>query len=112
MRIASLDFEIVRATPAVAEFLVRVHLDQPGVRCDVTGRTVGPRCPGTSTIEVSYSMMVVETGDGAASLRCVIPEPSLWTPGSPFEYIVSITLTNDDELVDSRSGTVRLRRAI
>jgi hypothetical protein len=111
MKIVSLDFEIVRATQTVAEFLARVELDGPAEGCGIAGRAVGPRCPGVSTVEVAYPMAVEDRTASAVTLRCAIPEPNLWTPRSPFEYAVSVTLKLGDELVDSRSGTVRLRSA-
>ena len=111
MKIASLHFEIVRATPAVAEFLARVQLDGPAESATVIGSAAGPHCPGISTVEVVYPMTVAEVGANEVSLRCVIPEPNLWTPRAPFEYSVSINLMVGDELADSRNGTIILRGA-
>ncbi len=110
MKIASLDFEIIRATPAIAEFLVRVHLDDPRRECEVTGRVVGPHCPGISTVEVAYPMTVLNRSVSSASLRCVIPEPNLWKPDAPFAYAVSVEVRVNGEVTDTRDSVLALRR--
>jgi hypothetical protein len=109
MKILSLNFEIVRATPNVAEFLVRVELDSPTAGCEVTGRAVGPRCEEISTVEVAYPMTVTGVSDTAVTLRCVIPEPNLWTPDAPFIYAVMVELRVKGNAADARGGTVALR---
>ena len=101
MKIISLNFEIVRATSAIAEFIVRVELDGPPRDCKVSGRAVGPKCSGISTVEVAYPMSVANASDTAVSLRCVIPEPNLWTPERRFTYEVSAALRVNGDLVDS-----------
>jgi len=109
MKIVALTFEPKRATPAVAEFLVRVELDGPAAGCEVEGKAVGPRCPGVSTVEVAYPMTVADVSDTAMTLRCVIPEPNLWTPDAPFEYAVAVELNVSGQLADSRGGAIALR---
>ena len=112
MRIFSLSFEVVRATPAVAEFLARVELDAPLADAEVTGHVVGPRRTGVSTVEVSYPMTVAEasgpSGPGV-TLRCVIPEPNLWTQEAPFRYEVTVELRASGERLDARSGAIAFR---
>jgi hypothetical protein len=109
MKIVSLDFEIIRATPAVAEFLVHVEIDNPVMGYEVVGRAVGPRCPGVSTVEVAYSMNAVRMSDNRVSLRCVFPEPNMWTCETPFTYSVTVDLRRGDEVVATRSGAVKFR---
>lgn len=109
MKIVSLNFEIIRATSAVAEFAVRVELDGPAADFDVTGRAVGPHCEGASTVEVAYPMRLLERSDTAASLCCVIPEPNLWKQETPFTYTVSIELTINGEILDSRETVLAFR---
>jgi hypothetical protein len=109
MKIVSLNFEIIRATPAVAEFLVHVDVDTPVMGYEVVGRAVGPRCPGVSTVEVSYPMNAVRIIANRLSLRCVIPEPNMWTSETPFTYSVSVDLLHDGKVVATRSGTVKFR---
>ena len=60
MKMVAVNFEIVRATSAVAEFLVHVELDGPVEEYAVTGHSVGPQCPVASTIEVSYPLTEME----------------------------------------------------
>lgn len=109
MKIASLNFEIVRATSAIAEFIVRVELDEPTIGFDVTGRAVGPSCPGISTVEVVYPMTAIERSDTAVSLRCAIPEPNLWKPEAQFTYTVTVEVLAADNLTDSRNAVLALR---
>jgi beta-galactosidase/beta-glucuronidase len=109
MKMVAVNFEIVRATSAVAEFLVHVELDGPVEEYAVTGHSVGPQCPVASTIEVSYPLTEMERGETRVSLRCVIPEPNLWTQETPFTYAVRVDLKARGVVMDSRSGVVALR---
>ena len=109
MKIVSLNFEVIRATPAIAEFVVRVGLDRPATGCEITGHAVGPRCEGISTVEVAYPMTVAASSDPIVSLRCAIPAPNLWTSELRFTYAVSIALHLGEVRVDSRGGVVALR---
>jgi len=111
MKIVALKFEIVRATPAVAEFLAHVELDALATDCDVTGHATGPRCAGVSTVEVTYPMKVAEVGGTTVSLRCMIPEPNLWSPETPFTYATTVEIRCGGEVVAMRSGVVRFRDA-
>jgi len=109
MKIAGQTFGIIRATSAVAEFLVHVQIGGPASGCTVTGRAVGPRCEGVSTVEVAYPLRVLEMRDTTVSLRCVIPEPNLWKPETPFTYAVSVELRANGVVVDSRISTLALK---
>ena len=109
MKIVSVDFEIIRATPAVAEFLVHVEIDNPVMGSEVVGRAVGPRRQGVSTVEVTYRMTAASPTDRKVMLRCVIPEPNLWTSNTPFTYEVVVELLSGGMAVETRSGTVKLR---
>jgi hypothetical protein len=109
MKIVSVDFEIVRATPAVAEFVARVELDGPAAECELAGHAVGPRCAGISTVEVSYPMTVAGAHGAAVILRCVIPEPNLWAVERPNTYRVVIELRLDGRVVDERGIFLALR---
>lgn len=109
MTIASLNFEVIRATPAVAEFLVHVELTGLSGECEVSGRVVGPKCAGISTVEVAYPLTRMARNDRVVSLRCAIPEPNLWAPESRFTYEVSIALHVNGDLVDSRTSEIALR---
>ena len=109
MKIVSLNFEVIRATPAVAEFVVRIELDSPAVGYEVKGRAIGPRCEGISTVEVVYPMTVAIASDTTVALRCGIPEPNLWRPEARFTYAVSVELRLNGEQIDARGGVVALR---
>jgi hypothetical protein len=109
MKIVSLDFEIVRATPAVAEFLVHVKLEGTAADCEITGLALGPRRAGASTVEVAYPMNREGESHNTVTLRCVIPEPNLWTPQTPFTYAITVELRCGEEVVESRDGTVVFR---
>jgi hypothetical protein len=106
MKIVSLDIEPGRTSPASAEFVIRVKLDGPASACVVGGRVVGPRAEGRTTVEVAYPLRAVEVSDTAVSLRCVIPEPNLWTPDAPFGYAWSVEVRVNAERTDERTGTV------
>ena len=96
-------------TPAVAEFLTRVELEAPVVGGELIGRVVGPQRPGVSTVEVKYPMTAAAVSDTVVSLRCVIPEPNLWTAEAPFTYEVTVELLAGGERLDARNGTVAFR---
>jgi beta-galactosidase/beta-glucuronidase len=109
MRIVAMNFEIIRATPAVAEFLVHVELEYAASGCEITGRTLGPRCPHVSTVEVAYPMIRDCVSDKKVMLRCLIPEPNLWMRETPFTYVVTVELRRAGEVVESRRGAVAFR---
>ena len=109
MKIVATNIDIVRATPAVAEFIVRVELDEPPVGCSVAGRAVGPRCERYSTVEVEYPLKPIGASGASMSLRCAIPEPNLWSPESPFTYAVTIEVLEGKAVVDSRVVVLALR---
>jgi beta-galactosidase/beta-glucuronidase len=111
VKILSLNFEILRATTAVAEFVVRVQLDGPAAGCVVEGTVTGPRRDGVSTVELSYPMTVTDVGDTAVTLRCVIPEPNLWTPDAPYRYGWTITAEREGEEMDQRVGGLVLKES-
>ena len=82
MKIVSLNFEIVRATPAVAEFIVRVDLDgSPRVGNERPGHR--PRA-GVHDGRGQLSARPFEKSDNAVSMRCADPEPN---PGHPMRHL-------------------------
>jgi hypothetical protein len=109
MKIVSRSFEMLRATPAVAEFLVHIELDGTVAAINVAGRAVGPQCPGVSTVEVAYPMTVEVVSGTVATLRCVIPEPNLWTSESQITYAVTIEVRSGGEIVATQCDRVALR---
>ncbi len=109
MKIVRLTFEIIRATPAVAEFHARVQLDGPPGDCEIKGRVMGPRSPTVPTIEVSYPASFKEVYDDNVVLRFAVPEPNLWTPEAPFTYEVTVDLYSCGLQQNTRTGVVAFR---
>ncbi len=72
---------VVSLTPMLAR--LRVVLPAGAV----TGRVVGPRRPGHATVEVSYPLREVASGDGTVTLEVTIPEPNR----APYEYRAVVT---------------------
>jgi len=109
MKIVSTAIEPGRRSRASVEFVVRLTLEGPASGCEVTGSVVGPHAAGFTTVEVAYPMVMAEmreASDNALSLKCVIPEPSLWTREAPFSYAWSIDVEVSGEVTDSRSGAL------
>jgi hypothetical protein len=67
---------------------------------------VGPQAKGFTTVEVAYPLTVAEASDNAVSLKCVIPEPSLWTREAPFGYAWSVEVRVNGTQTDSRAGSL------
>jgi hypothetical protein len=109
MKIAELRFENVQATPTIAEFVVHVRLEEFATNGLVEGVVMGPKCPGVTTVELSYPMERLETQGNVVSLRCVIPEPNLCTADTPFRYGWSITVEVEGEPTDQRVGAISLK---
>ncbi len=108
MKILSIRTEPVRCSQAAAEILFHVELNGPASECELHGRAVGPRCATISTVEVAYPFTVSEVSDNAVSLRCVIPEPNLWSREAPFGYVTSFEVRVAGMLTDSRGGSIAL----
>jgi len=108
MKIVKITSEAVRVTPAVAEILFHVELSGPASEWEVRGRAVGPQCANISTVEIAYPFTVAEVRDNVVSLKCVIPEPNLWTRETPFGYATSFEVRVNGELTDSRGGSIAL----
>ena len=49
---------------------------------EVSGRLMGPRCPGVSTIEIAYPLQAL----APAVYRVVIPEPLCWSADRPLVW--------------------------
>ncbi len=108
MKILSIRMEPVRCSQAAAEILIHIELSGPAAECEVRGRAVGPRCATISTVEVVYPFTVAKLSDNALSLRCVIPEPNLWSREAPFGYATSFEVRVNGTLTDSRGGSIAL----
>jgi hypothetical protein len=109
MTITALALEMQRADSAAAQFLVRVTVSDADVGCSVTGRVVGPRAAGISTVEIAYPLSLVEAKDALFIFRGVIPEPNLWTAAAPFTYEATVELWCSGTKSDTRTATLALR---
>jgi len=59
---------------------------------EIRGKLVGPQCRYASTIEIPYP---IRKKPGTPSYHVLIPEPSLWTPQTPFVYSGKIEWLRD-----------------
>ena len=107
--IRSLSVEPARVSPAEAVVVVRVELEPGAAAVEVRGRLVGPKCEGVSTVEVAYPLRPEPGGDAGLSLRAVVPEPNLWSPGSPFRYDGRVEVWAGGRRVEVREFAVELR---
>jgi hypothetical protein len=102
--------EVKRLSAAEAEVWVTAELDAVTPGTELRGRLVGPRCPGTSTIEVAYPFRPPPSTPEAAdtqTVRVVIPEPNFWTEQTPFVYEGTIELWQDGRRCDTAAVSVR-----
>jgi hypothetical protein len=106
MKIVSTAIEPGRGSQACVEFVIRVNLSGSAAECDVSGRVVGPQAKGFTTVEVAYALVPAGTSDNAVSLKCVIPEPTLWTRDAPFGYTWFVEVRVNGDLTDSRTGSL------
>jgi hypothetical protein len=109
MKVISLAIEPGRASQASAEFTIQVALDGPAAECAVLGRVVGPRAEAITTVEVAYPLVPIEVRDSTVTLKCVIPEPGLWSEKAPFVYAWSVEVQSNGKQTDARSGAMILR---
>jgi beta-galactosidase/beta-glucuronidase len=103
-----------RLDPVEAELELFVELETVTSQTKLQGRLVGPRCPGTTTIEVAYPLRERrrESSDGARIVcRVVIPEPSLWEPQTPFVYEGIVELWEGATRCDQAQFSTGLRMA-
>jgi hypothetical protein len=113
-KLRSVTAEVRKLTPVEAEVWIIVEAERITPTTEVRGRLVGPRCPGTSTVEVAYPLRAfARRPDGLSSLsrRVVIPEPSLWTPERPSVYRAIVELWQDGARCDQAEFDYGLRMA-
>jgi hypothetical protein len=114
-RIRRVTVEVRRLSSAEAEVWVVAEVEAVTPRTELRGRLVGPRCPGTSTIEVPYPLRPpprpASGPHGTLAARVVIPEPNLWTAAMPFVYEGPLELWQDGERCDTATVSVALKPA-
>jgi beta-galactosidase/beta-glucuronidase len=111
-RIRQVRTEVHRLSAVEAEVWILIETDETSATTEVRGRLVGPRCPGTSTIEVAYPLRPIPHGPENTpklSRRVNIPDPSLWAPDRPFVYHAVIELWEDGEFSETAEFDYGLR---
>jgi hypothetical protein len=101
----SYTIRIRRLDPTVAE----LHIEFPDLPADVEvrGRLMGPRCPGSSTVEVAYHLQRIAGG----SYRVIIPEPVLWSRERQCVYAGPVEFHRGDCLARVLAIQIGLRQA-
>lgn len=74
---------------------------------ELRGRFVGPRCALSHTIEIAYPLRPVPGRLGVFS--CIVPEPSLWEPASPFLYEAIMEVWHEGTCIATQATPVGLR---
>src|SRR5262245_19804398 len=97
--------------PMKAEVRVEV-MWEGNSHAEVRGRGLGPKCPGTTTIEVAYPLHTLVSEPGRYSLAAIIPEPSLWEAATPFHYAVIVELWDNKKMLGRTNKTHELRKAV
>jgi hypothetical protein len=87
---------------------IRIQFDGLPLGVEVRGRLMGPRCPGVSTVEVSYRLHAM-IGDASRTYQVLIPEPNFWAPEHPFRYEGPVEFWRDGVLVGKITVSVGLR---
>jgi hypothetical protein len=114
-RIRRTTIEVRRLSSAEAEVWVVAEVDAVTPTTELRGRLVGPRCPGTSTVEVPYPfrppLRAAAGPPGTLTARVLIPEPNLWTAVMPFVYEGPLELWQDGTRRDVATVAVALKLA-
>jgi hypothetical protein len=96
-----------RVSDAEAVLDVCVELVGPG--WELRGTLVGPKRTHASTVEVAYPLRLIELSDTAATLRVVLPEPTLGTPADPARYDGIVEAWRSGACAESRAFAVVFR---
>lgn len=87
-------------TPAEAEITFVTVPDEPGAGWDLRGRVTGPTSAYGETIEVAYPLKPLPGEGDTVRAKVFIPEPTSWTPATPFLYHAHLELTRGGEVVE------------
>jgi hypothetical protein len=114
-RIRKSTVDVRRLSAAEAEVWVTVEVEELTPGTELRGKLTGPRCPGVTTVEVAYPLRPLrrpaEEWANALLVRVLIPEPNLWTEGTPFVYDGRLELWQDGKCVDMAKLVVGLKQA-
>jgi hypothetical protein len=113
-RIKEILIYVIRLDATVAELGISVLPDRVTNGTRVQGRVTGPRCAQATTVEVSYplreaSRQYYKEGDPCIRLHVAIPEPNVWDPISPFEYLCKLELWQGDQRCDQTERVIQLK---
>lgn len=108
-RIHNVELVTKRVSPAVAEVWAIVTIDWVTPTTAVRGKLVGPRCPGSSTVEIAYPLREVERSASTITVRATVPEPNLWAPDAPFTYAGIVELWHDGGHCGQHSFTISFK---
>jgi hypothetical protein len=106
--------DVIRLDATVAELWITVIPDRVTDGTCVRGRVTGPRCALATTVDVSYplretSRQYDKEGVLCIHSRVVIPEPNVWDPISPFEYLCKLELWQGDQRCDQTERVIQLK---
>jgi hypothetical protein len=88
--LSNIVIETRRLSPVEAELWISVEDGDNDSSVDLSGRARGPLCKYASTVEISYPLRPLKGAPGRTK-RLLIPEPSLWTPQTPFLYYLDLS---------------------
>jgi hypothetical protein len=113
-KLREVSVQVRRLSAAEAELWIRIDAEKVTPTTEVRGRMVGPRCPGTTTVEVAYPLQSFPRqpeGLPLLSRRVAIPDPSLWESNQPFAYHIVVELWQDGTRCDVAEVDYGLRMA-
>src|ERR1043166_6976278 len=88
-----------RLDPSLAELHITFNDLPHGV--ELSGRLMGPRCPGVTTVEVAYRLRPTPSAD---TWQVLIPEPVFWSVDRPMVYEGPVEFRRGGETV----GTLQI----
>lgn len=97
-------------TPAAAELtLVTVPDDMTQQDLELSGQVVGPSCAYAETIEVAYAVKPLPRDSDFLRAHVVIPEPTFWSPQTPFLYSARLEIRQRAQELDKTSAAIGLK---
>jgi hypothetical protein len=93
-----------RLDPMLAELQIQFH-DLPA-DVEVSGRVMGPRCVGATTVEVAYRLRPTKAAD---TWQVLIPDPVFWSAERPMVYEGPVELRRDGQIVGSLHVSIGIK---
>lgn len=109
--IESVQFELIEANAQNAKLVVRVALtpsvtDKNGL--SITGVIRGPSCDRAQTLACDF--VLESTIEEPLTAMALIADPCYWSVDLPMRYDLSIDLTRNGAIVESRQDSIALKR--